>query len=137
MLRRMTGSMSRNHEKLPEGEAIAVVHFLVFESVLGAAFIARKNPGRFDTRAELARSAHQVGVNMRLKDMRNRKTCFARHIDVNVAVRSRIENRGDAFVIISDKIRKLGDAFGLNRFENERHDRTLPQSDGEVQLHLS
>jgi len=93
----------------------------MFEAVLGAALVARKNLRRFNTRTQLARTAHQVGVNMRLKNMRNRETCFARHIDVNIAVRSRIENRGDAFVIISDKIRKLGDAFGLNGFENERH----------------
>src|SRR5438874_346748 len=71
---------------------------------------------------------------MCLKNMRNRETCFARHIDVNIAVRSRIENRGDAFVIISDKIRKLGDAFGLNGFENERHRWDLTRSANEVQL---
>src|SRR6266566_2281213 len=117
----MTRSMPCNHEKLPEGEAIAIVHFLMFESVLGAAFVTRKNLRPFNTRTQLARTAHQVGVNMRLKNMRNRETCFARHVNVNIAVRSRIENRGDAFVIISDKIRKLGDTFGLNGFENERH----------------
>jgi hypothetical protein len=96
--------MSRNYEKLPEGEAIAIVYFLMFEPVLGAAFVTRKNLRRFNTRTQLAGTAHQVGVNMRLKNMRNRETCLARHIDVNIAVRSRIENRGDAFVIISDKI---------------------------------
>jgi hypothetical protein len=72
-------------------------------------------------------------VNMRLEDMRYAKTRFARHIDIKIDIRSRIENRSDAFVIVTEEVRKFRDAFSLNGFKNERHDHTLRQSAGELQ----
>ena len=60
-------------------------------------------------------------MNMRLENVRDRKTRFPRHVDVDVAVRPRIENCTDAFVIVAQQIGKFRDAFGLDRFKDERH----------------
>jgi hypothetical protein len=38
---------------------------------------------------------------MRFENVRDGKTRFSRHVDVNVAVRSRIKDGGNAFVIVS------------------------------------
>ena len=45
MFRRVTGSMPRRHQHFAERKTIAVLHFLVLESVFGAAFVADKNFG--------------------------------------------------------------------------------------------
>ena len=102
-------------------EAIAVFNFLVFESVLCPAFAADINLRRFQSSAELARTAHQVGVDVRLENMGDSDARFPRHVDVNVAIRTWIEHRRDAFVIVADEIRELSDARRLDRLENERH----------------
>src|SRR5207253_9731155 len=120
--------MPRRHEHFAECESIAIFHFVGLEPVLSAPFPAGINPGRFQPRAKLARSAYQIGVNMRLEDMRDGKSCFARHVDINIYIRSRIEDRSDPFVIVTEKVRKFRDAFGLDGFENERHGLTLRRS---------
>jgi hypothetical protein len=53
--------------------------------------------------------------------MRDGKARFARHIDINIDICSRVENRSDPFVIVTEKVGKLRDAFSLNGFKNERH----------------
>jgi hypothetical protein len=65
--------------------------------------------------------------------MRDGKARFARHIDVNIDICSRVENRPDPFVIVTEKVRKLRNAFSLNGLKNERHAETLRQSDWEFQ----
>ena len=117
----MAGRVSRSDEHFAKLEAIAVFYLLVFESVLGPAFAADINLGRFQTRAELTRTAHQIGMNMRFEDVRDRHAGFSRHVDVNVAIWARIEHGGNAFIVVTDEIRKFGDARGLDGLENERH----------------
>src|SRR5205814_478960 len=58
---------------------------------------------------------------------------LAGHIDVNIDIRARIEDRCDAFIIIANKIRKLSDTFGLNGFKNERHCSDLTRTSTGVQ----
>ena len=60
-------------------------------------------------------------MNVRFENVGDGHLRLTRHVDVNIAVRPRIENRRDAFIIIAEQIGKLGDAFGLNGFKNERH----------------
>src|SRR5437773_1420027 len=72
-------------------------------------------------------------MNVRLKNVGDGNLRLARQVDVNLDVRPRIKHCGDAFVIITEQIGKFRDAFGLNGFKNERHDRTLRRSEGEVQ----
>src|SRR5437762_4019674 len=121
MFWRVARCVSRSDQQFAEGEFIAIFHVLVPESVFRTAFAADVNLRRFESSTEFARSAYQVGVNVRFENMRNGKARFARHVDINVYIRSRIENRSDPFVIVTEQIRKFRDAFGLNGFENERH----------------
>src|SRR5437667_7838556 len=72
-------------------------------------------------------------MNVRLKNVSDGNFRLARHIDVNLYVRPRIKHGGYSLVVVSQKIGEFRDAFGLNGFENERHDQTLRRSDGQVQ----
>jgi len=54
----------------------------------------------------------------------DRDASFTRHLDVDIAIRARIENGRDAFVVIANNVGKLRNAFGLDCFENERHAKT-------------
>src|SRR4029453_1687731 len=121
VLGRVAGSIARRHQHFAKCESVAIFYFLGLEAVLSAAFPAGINPRRFQPRAELTRTAHEIGMNMRLEDMRDSKARFTRHIDVNIDICSRVENRSDPFVIVTEKVGKLRDAFSLNGFKNERH----------------
>src|SRR5437868_14542392 len=66
--------------------------------------------------------------------MRDGKARLTRHVDVDLHIWPRIEDRPDAFIIVAQQIRKLRDSFGLNRFKNERHRVTLRRNRSEVQL---
>src|SRR4029453_17384862 len=121
VLGRVAGSMPPRHEHFAECESVAILYFLGLEAVLSAALPAGINPGRFQPSAELTRTAHQIGMNMRFEDMRDGKARFARHIDINIDICSRVENRSDSFVIVTEKVRKLRNAFSLNGLKNERH----------------
>jgi hypothetical protein len=65
--------------------------------------------------------------------MRDSEPRFARHLNINLNVGSRIEDRSDTFVVVAEQVRKFGDAFGLNCFKNERHGQNLGQKEGEHQ----
>src|ERR1700757_157223 len=93
VLRRMPRSMPRCDEHLAKRETIAVFYFFRPKAVLGASFSTGIDPGRFKTRAKLARTADQIGVDMRFEDMRDSEPGFARHLNINFNVGSRIENR--------------------------------------------
>ena len=115
----MTGRVSRGDDHFTESERVTIFYFLVLESVLGPAFAADIYLRRFQTRAELARTAHQIGMDVGLENVSDGQTGLARHLDVDVTVRARIENGRDAFVVIADNVGKLRNAFGLDCFENE------------------
>src|SRR6266581_7189025 len=72
-------------------------------------------------------------MNVRLKNVGDGNLRLARHIDINLYVRPRIKHGGYSLVVVSQKIGEFRDAFGLDGFKNKRHDRTLRQSDGQVQ----
>src|SRR6202011_343813 len=124
MLRCMAGRVSRGDEDFTKLEAIAVFYLLALESVLGTAFLACVDFGGFHPRTQLPRTAYQIGMNVGLENVRDRDACFARHLDVDVAIRARIENARDAFIVIADDVGKLRYAFGLDYLENERHAKT-------------
>ena len=117
----MSWSMPRRHQHFAECESVAIFDFLGRKAVLRAAFAAGINLRRVQPRAKLARTAHQVGMNMRFKNVRDSHARFTCRLDVNIAVRARIKYRCDSFVIVAHEIRKLGDPFRLNGFKNERH----------------
>src|SRR5262249_28224052 len=103
------------------------------KAVLGSAFCTGINLRRLKTRAEFTRTADQIGMDMRLKDMGDGEPGFAGHFNINVDIGSRIEKRAHSFVIVAEQIRKLRDAFSLNSFKNEGHRRDLTQMGEEVQ----
>ena len=72
-------------------------------------------------------------MNMRLEDMRDSEPRFACHLNINLNVSSRIENRSDSLVVVTKQVREFGDAFGLNGFKNERHRDDLTRSSRELQ----
>src|SRR5439155_24623510 len=103
------------------------------KAVLRAAFAAGINLRRVQPRAKLARTAHEVGMNMRLKNVRDGHAGFTRRLDVNIAVRARVKHGRDSLIIISDEIRKFSDPFRLNGFKNERHCGNLTRSSSKLQ----
>ena len=115
----MTRGMSCSDQHFAKSETITVFYFLDFEFVLGSAFVTGKDFRRFQACTEFARAAHQISVNMRFENVCDRDACFSRHLNVNIAVRPRIENRRDSFVIVANKVGKLGDPCGLDGFEDE------------------
>src|ERR1700737_1853306 len=102
MLWCMAGRVTCGDEHFAKGEGVTVFDFLVLESVLGPPFAADINLRRFQTRAELARTAYQIGMDMGLENVGDGQAGLARHLDVDITVRARIENGRDAFIIIAD-----------------------------------
>ena len=133
VLRCVTRCVPRRHQCLAESELIALLQLLVFELVFRATLVARENICGVQPRLQLTRTAHQIGVNVRLEDVRNRHLRFASHIDVNIDVRAWIENGCDAFIVVAEKIRELRDSFGLNGLEDERHRRELTRRRDQLQ----
>src|SRR5260370_31376892 len=121
VLRSMSRGMPRGHQHFAKCELIAVSYLLGVEPVCCPASATGINLRRFQPCAQLARTTHQIGMNMRFKNVRDGHARFACRLDVNIAVRARIKYRGDSLIIVADEIRKLSDAFSLNGFKNERH----------------
>ena len=96
----------------------------MLELVLCAALVAHIDVGGIEPRLQLARAAHEIGVNVGLENVRDRNLRLPRHLDVDIAVRARVENCRDPFFIVAEQVGKLGDAFSLDGFENERHAQT-------------
>ena len=113
--------MSRGDKHFSKSKAITVFNFLDLEFVFGPAFVTHKNFRGFQSRTEFARTAHEISMNVRLENMRDRHARFPSHVNVNVAVRPGIEHRCNAFIIVADQIGKFCDALGLDSLENERH----------------
>src|SRR6266404_8813697 len=105
----------------------------MFKLVFRTALVTHIDIRGIEPRAELARTTDEIGVNMRFENVRDRYLRLTRHVDVNVAIRSRVEDRGDPLFVIAQKIRKLSDPFGLDRFKNERHPSELTRASAEVQ----
>ena len=104
VLRRMPRSMPCRDEHFAKRETIAVSYFFRSKAVLGPAFSTGINLRRFKTRAKLARTADQIGMDMRLEDMRDSEPGFACHLNINLNVSSRIENRSDSFVVVTNQV---------------------------------
>ena len=81
---------------------IAVLHRLTIKTVLRAAFTARVNFRRAGAIGQLTRAAHQVGVNVGFKNVGNGDAVLARQLEINFDVRSRIDYRSGAFLVIAD-----------------------------------
>src|SRR5437588_2901425 len=98
----MTRCVPRGNQSFAERETIPLLQLLVFELVFRAALVAHENICRVQPRLQLTRTAHQIGVNVRLEDVGNRYLRLPGHIDVNVDVRAWIENGCNTFVVVSE-----------------------------------
>src|SRR5579884_945193 len=65
---------------------------------------------------------------MCFKNMSDGHARFARQVDVNVAIRPRIENRAHALLVVADEVGNFRDAFGRDGPENQRHCDDLTRS---------
>jgi len=83
--------------------------------------MTEKYCGQLGPRAEFACATDEVGVDVRLKNMRDRHLFFTREIKIAVHVSSRVNDCGNACGVIADQIRKLGEAFRVDAFKDEGH----------------
>src|SRR6266404_827565 len=109
--------MPRGDVNGAEIELIAVIHLLMLESILRTTLMTEINFSRLNPVAQFPCAADQISMNVRLENVRNRDVLRARYLNVNVNVRSRIEDGGDTVFIISNQVRKRGQAFRLNSFK--------------------
>src|SRR5262245_48325592 len=121
------------YDHLAKCKSVAIFDPLGVKTVLCAALGAGVNLCRLQSRAEFARAAHQIGMNMGFENVCDADAGVPRRLNVNVAISPRIKDRRHSFIIVADEIRKLRDSFSLNCFENERHWRDLTRSGTEVQ----
>ena len=98
---------------------VAVFYVLMFEPILRGTFVAEINFGGLNPAVQFPGAADQISMNVGLENMRDRDVLRARHLNVNIHVRSRIEDGGDTFLIISNQVRKRGQAFRLNGFKDQ------------------
>ena len=99
----MPRRVARRYHHFAKCKSIAIFYFLRSKTVFCPAFSTGVNLRRFESRAELARATHEVGMNMRFKNMRDGHPSFTRRVDINIAVRAWIKNRGDSFIIVADR----------------------------------
>ena len=119
MLGRMSRRVARRDNHFAKFKSLAILDFLRAKTVLCAALAAGVNLCRFQSRAQFARAAHQIGMNMGFENVRDNDAGVPRRFNINVAISSRIKDRRHSFVIVADEIRKLSDSFSLNCFKNE------------------
>ncbi len=114
----VAGRMARGDKNRTEIELIASLHLLMRESVLRTTLVTEIDFGGLNPAAQFPRAADQIGMNVGLENVCDRDVLCARYLNVDLNVRSRIEDCGDTFLIISDQIRKRGQTFRLNGFKD-------------------
>src|SRR5206468_13074316 len=102
MLRGVPRGVSRCHQHFAKSKLIAISYFFWRKAVFSAAFATGVNLRGFDSRAELARTAHKIGVNMGLENMSDSEPRFTRHVHVNIYIGSRIEHCPHPFIVITE-----------------------------------
>jgi hypothetical protein len=80
----------------------------VVEVVLRAALSAAVDPGIAEPLLQFAGAAHEIGVNVRFKDVCDLKVQVPRERYVAIAVRHRIHDSGNAFGVVPKEVGELG-----------------------------
>src|SRR2546423_12097087 len=99
MLRGMARRMPRSDQKGTKLELRAIFDRFGFEAVARACFVAGENLRVPKTAAQFARAADQIGVNMRLENVRDRDIFGARQPKIDLDIGSWIENRRGTFFV--------------------------------------
>ena len=76
VLRRMARCMTSSQDERTEGVCVAILDHFAIESVFGAPFAARINLCRPRARGQFARTADQIGMNVRLENVSDRDAAF-------------------------------------------------------------
>src|SRR5262249_57884873 len=109
VLRRMPWRVTGLYDHFAKLKSVAIFDFFGVKTVLCPALGAGVNLCSFQSRAEFARTANQIGMNMGFENVGNTDACQPRRFNVHVAISSRIKYRRNSFVIVADQIRKLSD----------------------------
>ena len=118
MLGRVPRRVPRGDDRFADREGVAVLHLLSIKAITRAAIVAGKYLRRINLRTEFTGAAHEVSVNVRFEDMRDRKIILPGHLEILVDVRRGIEDRRDSLAVVSDQVREFGDSVGLDSFKN-------------------
>src|SRR5205807_1756825 len=112
---------ARRENERTEDKFVAVLHRLARKPVLGAALAAGINLRGARAVGQLARTAHEIGVDVRFENVRDRDAALSRQLEVNLNIRAWVDDCGGALFIIADQVGDCGDAIGENAFKDERH----------------
>src|SRR5262244_575466 len=102
VLRRMPWRVASRYDHFAKLKSVAIFDFFGVKTVLCPALAAGVNLCSFQSRAEFARTADQIGMNMGFENVRDTDACLPCRLNVNVAIGSRIKYRSHSFVIVAD-----------------------------------
>src|SRR5215831_3643865 len=98
----MPWRVARGYDHFAKLKSVAIFDFFGAKTVLCPAFAAGVNLCSFQSRAEFARTADQIGMNMGFENVRNTDACLPGRFNVDVAISSRIKYRRHSFIIVAD-----------------------------------
>ena len=127
MLRRVARGVADGDPRLSEIKGVAVLDLFDGESVFRALFAAAIDVCRIHPRAKFARTAHQIRMDVRFENVRDRHLPLTRQFHVFVDVGRRIEDGGYTRRIVTQQIRELSDSVGLNALKNQCHNQRVAE----------
>src|SRR5262249_2598399 len=102
VLRRMPRGVACRYDHFAKLKSVAIFHFFGVKTGLCPTLPAGVTLCSFQSRAEFARTADQIGMNMGFENVRDTDACLPRRFSVNIAISSWIEDRRHSFVIVAD-----------------------------------
>src|SRR6056297_1769150 len=121
MLRGMPGRVASCQDQRTEFKTVSAMNFLDRKIICRISFTAGIDFCRSQSLFQFPSAAHEVGVNVRLEDVRNRHTMFSAQLQVDLDVWLRIDHGSSLAAVISDQIRQLGNACRLDAFKYHGH----------------
>ncbi len=70
---------------------------------------------------EFARPAHEVSMDVRLEDVRDRDAEPLRELQIDLDIWPRIDHGRDPSPVVAYEVRELCDSVGLDTLEDQRH----------------
>lgn len=117
----MTGSVMGRQNHFAEFECLPILDPFRLKTIFGATRMTDANRDAPEPLTQLSRTAEEIGVNMGLEDSLDGYAVTPRQVQIHLAVGSWIDNCSRARTAIAGQVRKLGDTFGVNLLEDQRH----------------
>jgi hypothetical protein len=114
------GRMLRCEDHPAQIDRVSVPELVSIESVRGSALDREDGLGRSGAVDQFTRPGHEVGVNMRFEDVRDRELILACQIHVHVNISPRVDDGGLAGRLVTDQIREVCHPFRKYGFTNHR-----------------